>query len=85
MGKENQRPPASRFLFIVTPLFPHCTPLSACVLCVLVGLYPSRLLRLDVFTTLMLPIFTVSITANYRCMVGVQLYNKFYGRLISIY
>ena len=52
MGKENQRPPASRFLFILTPLFPHCTPLSACVLCVLVGLYPSRLLRLDVFTTL---------------------------------
>ena len=51
MGKENQRPPASRFLFIITPLFPHCTPLSACVLCVLVGLYPSRLLRLDVFTT----------------------------------
>ena len=40
MGKENQRPPASRFLFIITPLFPHCTPLSACVLCVLVGLYP---------------------------------------------
>ena len=36
MGKENQRPPASRFLFIITPLFPHCTPLSACVLCVLV-------------------------------------------------
>ena len=31
MGKENQRPPASRFLFIITPLFPHCTPLSACV------------------------------------------------------
>ena len=53
MGKENQRPPASRFLFIITPLFPHCTPLSACVLCVLVGLYPSRLLRLDVFTTLL--------------------------------
>ena len=51
MGKENQRPPASRFLFIITPLFPHCTPLSACVLCVLVDLYPSRLLRLDVFTT----------------------------------
>ena len=51
MGKENQRPPASRFLFIITPLFPHCTPLSACVLCVLVGLYPSRLLRLGVFTT----------------------------------
>jgi hypothetical protein len=51
MGKENQRPPASWFLFIITPLFPHCTPLSACVLCVLVCLYPSRLLRLDVFTT----------------------------------
>ena len=53
MGKENRRPPVSRFLFIITPLFPHCTPLSACVLCVLVlvGLYPSRLLRLDVFTT----------------------------------
>ena len=55
MGKENQRPPASRFLFIITPLFPHCTPLSACVLCVLVGLYPSRLLRLDVFTTIAIP------------------------------
>jgi hypothetical protein len=40
MGKENQRPSASRFLFIITPLFPQCTPLSACVLCVLVGLYP---------------------------------------------
>ena len=52
MGKENRRPPVSRFLFIITPLFPHCTPLSACVLCVLVGLYPSRLLRLDVFTTI---------------------------------
>ncbi len=40
MGKENQRPPASPFLFIITPLFPQRILLSACVLCVLVCLYP---------------------------------------------
>ncbi len=45
---------ASRLLFLSSPLplFPHRTLLSACVLCVLVCLYlPPRLLRLDVFTT----------------------------------
>ena len=61
MGKENRRPPASRFLFIITPLFPHCTPLSACVLCVLVGLYPSRLLRLDVFTTAIISVVILNL------------------------
>jgi hypothetical protein len=37
MGKENQRPPASRFLFIITPLFPHCTASAECLCLVCTG------------------------------------------------
>jgi hypothetical protein len=50
MGKENQRPPASRFLFIITPLFPHCTPLSAeclCLVCTGVPVPPLALAFCD--------------------------------------